>query len=121
MKRKVKISPAPFTRTRVVSGTAADLEIGGAIIVEGDFDIEELDTTEYVSVVILSASGIAEGREYTYSSSFEPPLKVGDLVQVPFGFQNRTRVATVVSANVPAPRFATKAVASRLNPELPAF
>ena len=121
MKRKVKISPAPFTRTRVVSGTAADLEIGGAIIVEGDFDIEELDTTEYVSVVILSASGIAEGRSYTYSSSFDPPLKLGDLVQVPFGYSNRLRVAAVTETGLAAPSFATKAVSSRLSPELPAF
>ena len=121
MKRKVKISPAPFTRTRVVSGTAADLEIGGAIIVEGDFDIEELDTTEYVSVVILSASGVAEGNEFTYSSAFEPSLKKGDLVQVPFGYSNRLRVATVTETGLAAPRFATKAVSSRLSPELPAF
>ena len=119
MKRKLKISPAPFTRTRDVSGTAADLEIGGAIIVEGDFDIEELDTTEYVSAVILSASSIAEGREYTYSSSFDPPLKPGDLVQVPFGYSNRLRVATVTKMGLAAPHFVTKAVSSRLNPELP--
>jgi hypothetical protein len=121
MKRKVKIKSAPVTRTRVVSGTAADLEIGGAIIVEGDFDIEELDTTEYVNVVILSVAGVAEGASWTYSSSFEPPLKNGDLVQVPFGAANRIRVAVVTDTGVDAPRFATKAVAARLNPELPAF
>ena len=83
------------------------LEHGGVeITYEGDVQtLRDEAVTRHVEVRLLEMRGLtAEGLRkdtWTYGDDLDTPLEVGDLVEVPFGYDNDPTVARVVVAGQP--------------------
>jgi len=108
--KKLIIIPAPGTAARVITRTAAGTMSsirdarairGETFEVIGDFVVEEVDTTRYVTVTVRSRriSEAQRSMEWTY---IDPTgdLEVGDVVKVPFGYSNALVLATVSQVDV---------------------
>lgn len=84
-------------------------------IIEGEFDLE---VEELGSFVVLRLTG--EGLALSYRWTYEDPsgtLQPGDIVQVPFGYDDRLVMGTVVELGRGTWTGATKAVAAKLHRE----
>jgi len=83
------------------------LESGGVeITYEGEVQIlRDEAVTRHVEVRLLEVRGLtAEGLSkdaWTYGDDLDTPLEVGDLVEVPFGYDNDPTLARVVVAGQP--------------------
>lgn len=83
--RRITINPGPGGRVSA---------LGYEVVVEGEFvEVEEEDLASYVNVQLLSSGS---DYEWTYRDPSDS-LVVGDLVEVPHGWQNKSWIAKVVS------------------------
>jgi len=75
-------------------GFSAGLWHGETLVIEGVFEFEIEDLERIVRVRLINASERAMASEWTYEDTFGD-LKEGDLVSVPFGYDDKLEPARV--------------------------
>ena len=110
MRQRVTIRPIGAT-TRTTSRSRRGLPITSERVYEGDFEIEVEELDSFVQVVLMGPS--ANPYAWTYRDP-SGQLEVGDVVEVPYGYDDRPVLAKVEALGRGTWRGAVKDVAATL-------
>lgn len=112
--KKIRLTRPDWTQYIEVSSEtdplgAAPRRFHGPLVIEGDFEIEEVDDNRYVGVQFIGGYR----QDYTYIDP-SGDLRKGDLVEVPTSNSLELQVARVTALDVPPFGVGVKSVARRL-------